>query len=157
MLTKSNFKRWFHRYKYAEGTSTFLTIIVVAFSQALSDLAIAYLITFVEYFAFYGVLTITAYITMHLHNKKKLQKTTAIECVTTGKNLILECGYPAAIDFFFTRPFFMYWIPLLIGNPFIGVLLAKFSADACFYVPAIFNLELITRKDKKLKPKVCTE
>jgi hypothetical protein len=58
----------------------------------------------------------------------------------------LEFGYPALLDFFFIRPFCMYWMPILTGNYFMGIILGKITADSVFYGLAIVNYELIKKK-----------
>jgi hypothetical protein len=74
------------------------------------------------------------------------KKTPLKELVLLVRNLLLEFGYPAILDFFFIRPFCMYWMPILTGNYFMGILLGKITADSTFYVLAIVNYELLKKK-----------
>lgn len=146
MLTKSNFKEWFNRYKYAELASTSAALTTSLFSKMYSGLTTAYLITFAEYLAFYSVILFSSYKKLTQQNKLLNKKTYIREVLSLTKNLILEFGYPAFLDFLVIRPFCMYWMPILCGNYFFGIILGKISADLCFYCFTIINYELIKRK-----------
>ena len=146
MLTKSNFKEWFNRYKYAELASTSAALISSLFSKIYSGLTTAYLITIGEYLAFYGVILFTSYKRLAKQNKLLNKKTTSSEILLLLKNLVFEFGYPAFLDFLIIRPFCMYWMPILCGNYFFGIILGKISADLCFYCFTILNYELIKMK-----------
>ncbi len=142
MFNKANFKEWFDRYKYSELAATSAALIASQFSRIFSGLVTAYLITFAEYFAFYGVMIYRSY------KKHQLQheKTTLNGILYLIRNLFLEFGYPAVLDFFFIRPFCMYWMPILTGNYFVGIILGKITADCFFYFLSIVNYELIKKK-----------
>ena len=146
MFHKSNFKEWFDRYKYAEIAATSAALASSQFSRIFNGLTTAYLITFAEYFAFYGVIVFMAYKKLMEANKSLGSNTSAKELLLLVRNLILEFGYPAVLDFFFIRPFFMYWMPVLTGNYVTGIILGKISADSIFYGLAIVNYEWIKRK-----------
>jgi hypothetical protein len=147
MFNKSNFKEWFDRYKYAELSATSAALASSQFSRIFDGLTTAYLITFSEYFAFYGVILFMAYKKLVKTNSSLDKKTPLKEMVVLAQNLVLEFGYPAALDFFFIRPFCMYWMPILTGNYFLGILLGKITADSVFYGLAIVNYELIKKKN----------
>ncbi|TRX37293.1 hypothetical protein FNW52_04845 [Flavobacterium sp. ZT3R18] len=142
MFNKSNFKEWFDRYKYSELAATSAALLASQFSRIFSGLTTAYIITFAEYFAFYGVMIYRSYKTHKLHH----EKTTLKGIMYLIRNLFLEFGYPAALDFFFVRPFCMYWMPILTGNYFLGIIVGKITADSFFYVLSIVNYELIKKK-----------
>lgn len=146
MFNKSNFKEWFNRYKYAEIAATSAALASSQFSRIFDGLTTAYLITFAEYFAFYGVIVFMAYKKMAKANGLLNKNTSLNEIVVLVQNLVLEFGYPAILDFFIIRPFFMYWMPILTGNYFMGIVLGKISADSIFYGLAILNYEIIKRK-----------
>jgi hypothetical protein len=116
------------------------------FSLIFDGLTTAYLITFAEYFAFYGVILFITSQKLCKANRVLEKKTPLGEVVLLIRNLLLEFGYPAILDFFFIRPFCMYWMPILTGNYLIGILLGKIIADSIFYGLAIVNYELIKRK-----------
>jgi hypothetical protein len=146
MFNKSNFKEWFDRYKYAEIAATSAALASSQFSRIFDGLTTAYLITFAEYFAFYGVILFMAYKKLVETNGALDKRTPSKEMVLLIQNLVLEFGYPAVLDFFFIRPFCMYWMPIVTGNYFMGIILGKITADAIFYGFAIVNYELIKRK-----------
>ncbi|GGF17240.1 hypothetical protein [Flavobacterium limi] len=146
MFTKSNFKEWFNRYKYAELASTSAALISSLFSKIYGGLTTAYLITFAEYLAFYSVIIFSSYKKTVKQNKLLGQRTSSLEILKLLKNLILEFGYPAILDFLIIRPFCMYWMPILFGNYFFGIIFGKISADLCFYFFTIVNYEFIKRK-----------
>ena len=146
MLTKSNFKEWFNRYKYAELASTSAALTTSLFSKIYSGLTTAYLITIAEYLAFYSVILFSSYKKLLNQNKALNKKTSSSEIFRLLKNLALEFGYPAFLDFLVIRPFCMYWMPILCGNYFFGIILGKISADLCFYFFTIVNYEIIKKK-----------
>ena len=144
MFNKSNFKEWFDRYKYSELAATSTALIASQFSRIFNDLATAYLITFAEYFAFYSVMIYRSFTIKVAENEN--QKITFKEILVVIRNLFLEFGYPAVLDFFFIRPFCMYWMPVLTGNYFMGIILGKITADCFFYFLSIINYEWIKNK-----------
>lgn len=147
MFNKSNFKEWFNRYKYPELAATSVALASSQFSRIFDGLTTAYFITFAEYFAFYGVILFITYRKLVKNNKPLNTKTPFTEIVVLVKNLVLEFGYPAVLDFFVIRPFCMYWMPILTGNYFTGIILGKITADSFFYLLAIVNYELIKRRN----------
>ena len=146
MFNKSNFKEWFDRYKYAEIAATSAALASSQFSRIFDGLTTAYLITFAEYVAFYGVILFMAYQKLVKTNRLLNKKTSLKEILFLIRNLLLEFGYPALLDLFFIRPFCMYWMPILTGNYFMGIILGKIAADSIFYGLAIVNYELIKKK-----------
>lgn len=146
MLTKSNFKEWFDRYKYAELASTSAALTTSLFSKIYSGLTTAYLITFAEYLAFYSIIIFSSYKKLSQQNNILDKKIYPRDIFSLIKNLILEFGYPAFLDFLIIRPFCMFWMPILCGNYFFGIILGKISADLCFYCFTIINYEIIKRK-----------
>lgn len=146
MFNKSNFKEWFDRYKYAEIAATSAALASSQFSLIFDGLTTAYFITFAEYFAFYGVILFMSYQKLVNANRLLYKKTSLKEILFLIRNLVLEFGYPAILDLFFIRPFWMFWMPILTGNYFIGILFGKIAADTVFYGLAIVNFELIKKK-----------
>lgn len=146
MFNKSNFKEWFDRYKFPELAATSAAVASSQFSRIFNGLTTAYLITFAEYFAFYGVIVFMAYQKLDKANKALSSNTSLRDVLLLLRNLIFEFGYPAVLDFFFIRPFCMYWMPILTGNYVTGIILGKIVADSIFYGLAILNYEWIKRK-----------
>lgn len=147
MLSKTQFKEWFDRYKYAELAATSAALLGSQLSRIFSGLTTAYLITFIEYFAFYSVIIGMAYWQSEKKNKAIQQKTTFKDVLLIIKNLLLEFGYPAVLDILFIRPFCMYWLPILTGNPLTGIMAGKICADVVFYFLTIVNYEWMKRKN----------
>jgi len=146
MFNKANFKEWFDRYKYAELAAICAALASSQFSRFFDGLTTAYLITVTEYLAFYGIILFIAYKNLINENKLLNKKNSLIDVAHLVKNLLLEFGYPAILDFFIIRPFFMYWMPVMTENYFTGIILGKISADSIFYFLAIVNYELIKKK-----------
>ena len=147
MFNKANFKEWFDRYKYSELAATSAALLASQFSRIYSGLTTAYLITFAEYFAFYGVMVYRSYKALSASKKLQDQTVSFREITILIRNLFLEFGYPAVLDFFFIRPFCMYWMPIVTGNYISGIILGKITADSIFYFLSIFNYEWIKNKD----------
>ena len=146
MINKANFKEWFDRYKYSELAATSSALSASQFSRIFSGLTTAYIITFAEYFAFYGVMLYRSYKALSFKSKLNNQTVSLKEIIALIRNLLLEFGYPAVLDFIFIRPFCMYWMPTVTGNYFVGIILGKITADCFFYFLSIFNYELIKKK-----------
>ena len=142
MFNKSKFKEWFDRYKYSELAATSAALLASQFSRIFSELTTAYLITFAEYFAFYGVMIYRSY----KRHKLQHEETTLKGIMHLIRNLFFEFGYPAVLDFFFIRPFCMFWMPIVTGNYFVGIILGKITADSIFYFLSIVNYEWIKKK-----------
>ena len=132
MFNKSNFKEWFDRYKYAEIAATSAALASSQFSQIFGRLTTAYLITFAEYVAFYGVIVFMSYQKLAKSNRLLDKKNSLKEILFLIRNLLLEFGYPALLDLFFIRPFCMYWMPILTGNYFLEIILGKITAYILF-------------------------
>ncbi|MBC5838245.1 hypothetical protein [Flavobacterium muglaense] len=147
MLSKTRFKEWFDRYKYAELAATTAAILSSQFSRVFSSLTTAYLITFTEYIAFYGVIIVTAYLQLSKRNKAAGKATSKNDILQIVKNLLLEFGYPAILDLLFVRPFCMFWLPILTGNAITGVIAGKICADVVFYFLTIVNYEWMKSKN----------
>ena len=147
MFNKSNFKEWFDRYKYSELAATSSALATSQFCRTFSGLTTAYLITFAEYLAFYSVMIYKSYKTLSQKNKLENKKTTLKDFTIIIRNLFLEFGYPAVLDFFFIRPFCMYWSPIITGNYFAGIIIGKITADSLFYFLSIVNYELIKKNE----------
>ena len=147
MFKKANFKEWFDRYKYSELAATSAALLASQFSSIYGGLITAYLVTFAEYFAFYGIMVFRSYKDLSARNKLINQEVGVKEIVILIRNLLIEFGYPAVLDFFFIRPFCMYWMPILTKNYVIGIILGKIMADSSFYFLSIINYEWIKKKE----------
>lgn len=146
MLSKLQFKEWFDRYKYAELAATTTALVCSQLRHFFDPVASAYLITFAEYFAFYTVIIASSYRQLAKKNNELPTKTFWQTSTKLLKDLILEFGYPVALDLLFIRPFCMYTLPLITGNALTGIVAGKISADVVFYFLTIINYELIKNK-----------
>ena len=147
MLSKTQFKEWFDRYKYAELAATSAALLGSQLSRFFDGLTTAYLITFSEYLAFYSVIISLVYFQSIKKKKIILQNTTFRDVLLIIKNIVLEFGYPAVLDILFIRPFCMYWLPILTGNSLTGIMVGKICADVVFYFLTIVNYEWMKRKN----------
>jgi hypothetical protein len=147
MLSKVQFKEWFDRYKYAELAATTAALLGSQFSRLFSGLTTAYLITLMEYFAFYGVIISMAYIQLAEKNEDLEKQTSFNNLLRIVKNLVLEFGYPAFLDILLVRPFCIYWLPIFTGNALTGTMAGKLCADFIFYFLSIVNYEWMKRKN----------
>jgi uncharacterized protein (DUF2062 family) len=118
------------------------------FSRVFDGLTTAYLITFAEYFAFYGVISILVFLQRRKKNKILQQSISFQDVLLIIKNLLLEFGYPALLDILLVRPFCMYWLPILTRNALTGVIAGKICADFIFYFLTIVNYEWMKRKNQ---------
>jgi hypothetical protein len=146
MFYKSNFKEWFDRYKYPEIAATSAVLLSSQFNRLFDGLTTAFLITFAEYIAFYSVILLISYQQLCKANRLLDKETNLKEILILIQNLILEFGYPSILDFFFVRPICMYWMPMIFGNYFLGIMFGKIAADSIFYGLAIVNYEWIKKK-----------
>jgi hypothetical protein len=147
MLSKVQFKEWFDRYKYAELAATTAALLGSQFSRLFSGLTTAYLITLMEYFAFYGVIISMAYIQLAEKNEDLEKQTSFNNLLRIVKNLVLEFGYPAFLDILLVRPSCIYWLPIFTGNALTGTMAGKLCADFIFYFLSIVNYEWMKRKN----------
>jgi hypothetical protein len=65
-----------------------------------------------------------------------------------ARALVLEFGAAEVLDSFFIRPALLYYVPRWLGHFGWGVVLAKFTADVTFYIPAILGYELSRRRQR---------
>tara|TARA_R110002126_G_scaffold243219_1_gene386342 strand:- start:349 stop:798 length:450 start_codon:yes stop_codon:yes gene_type:complete len=147
MLSKVQFKEWFDRYKYAELAATSAALLSSLFSRFFDGLTTAYLITFTEYFAFYGVIIAMVYHQLSKKNEAIAQHNSKTDLLQIIKNLLLEFGYPALLDIAFVRPFCMYWLPIATGNAVTGIMAGKICADVVFYFLTIVNYEWMKNRN----------
>lgn len=147
MRSKKRWKEWFDRYKYPELAATSTVLLGSQFSRFFNGLTTAYLITFAEYVAFYGVIMVISYLQLAKKYKAIDQKISGFDLLKISKNLVLEFGYPAILDILVVRPFCMYWMPVLTRNALIGIMAGKICADIAFYFLTIINYEWMKSKN----------
>ncbi|MDR3678670.1 MAG: hypothetical protein P4L41_01815 [Flavipsychrobacter sp.] len=136
-------KEWLKRYLPAELLSTAATLGggIIAYRIWNNATAIALVATWAGNLFYFGYILFNDVYwtkkTLHAHNKK-------YNSITFFKNIhafVVEFGIAEVLDSFLIRPLLIYYLPLVIGNLFAGLLLAKFIADITFYIPAILSYE----------------
>ena len=141
---KQKVREWIKRYLPAEILSVIATLIAVGLTYKLTGnlFTTALVGTWVGNIAYFGYILIQDIIQTVNSCRFMEVPYTRISFLKNLRNLVLEFGIAEIIDSFLIRPILMYYLPVLVGNLFIGVLLAKICADVTFYVPAIISYEL---------------
>jgi hypothetical protein len=131
---------WFKRYFPAEIFATITALIGAGliFFFTKNRILSAYVGTIGENIGYYGFICIREHMT-DLKKPKKKQGTRGF--FNTIRNLIVEFGFSEFLDSLVVRPFFMYFIPLIIGPFSVGIFIAKIVADVIFYIPTIIAYE----------------
>jgi uncharacterized membrane protein len=151
-MKKQKVIEWLTRYLPAEiaGTITALIAALFAKHEGYNAIIIAFTGSLGESIGFY----ITIFIYQVLNARKVLT-------VSGKKNLkfqdylmivakiLVEFGPAGLIDDFIVRPFFMFWIPILLNNFTLGIIAGKIVGDICFYFLVILSYELIKKKKTK--------
>lgn len=133
-------KEWFNRYKHAEIAG------IVAFGLASSvtqyfhvnAIKSVLIITYTEFLAYYFMM-------LYVEQKTKSKQENIFKSMIL---LIKEFGPAEIIDLLFSRNFFLFIFPLLIGNHTTGLIVGKIVADVVFYILTIFSYERLKRKSK---------
>jgi hypothetical protein len=137
-------KEWLIRYLPANLFCTACTLITayITFSVSQNRALTAFLSSIIGTICYYGFIIARDIIykikKCHLENKKY----SLIHFLKGIRNIILEFGFAEALDSLVIAPFFMYIIPILVGNLTIGIFIAKCLADIVFYMPTIIVYEL---------------
>jgi len=148
---RSRAKEWLKRYLFAEILSSALTIAaaLLAYRFTNNRVATAIIATWAGNISYFGYILYKDI----AHTRKSLSASgKAYTLYTFGKNvraLAVEFGPAELLDSFVVRPVLMYYLPVLVGSLAIGTILAKFSADITFYLPAIISYELSKEKFRK--------
>jgi hypothetical protein len=144
-MTKQKPKEWLKRYLPAEIAGTFSALVVAFIAKYLgyNAIIIAFAGSLGEAIGFYVTVFIKARKEQIVSNIKQsgFQKYAFI--IAT---LLLEFGPAGLLDDFIIRPFFMYWLPILLKNFTIGIIAGKIAGDICFYFLVIWSYEFIKKK-----------
>jgi len=135
---------WIRRYLLADIISTILSIFAAWLIMKSSDdrVLAAFIGSAVASLSFYLLM---AFIDIQKSLKKHKQDGTAYKMksfLIDFRNLIIEFGPAEILDVIAVRPFFMYFIPLMIGDFIIGTFIGKLIADIIFFAIAIVMYEL---------------
>lgn len=145
---KNRAKEWLKRYLPAEVISIVVTLIssVLTFKITQNNLTTALVGTWVGNIGYFGTILITD---IFKTNKGLALKNKSYTFNTFGRNvraLFVEFGIAEFFDSLFVRPTLMYYFPIWVNDISLGVIIAKFTADITFYVPAIIAYELSKKK-----------
>jgi hypothetical protein len=148
---KKKFREWARRYLPAEVVSLIATLLSawLAHRSGGGAVAIALISTWGGNIAYYGyILTADIRRSLNAHRQSNTPYTRKSAAVDI-RSLIVEFGLGEVVDSLFIRPGIMYYVPTLVHNFAAGILLAKLTADVCFYVPTIIGYEMNKKYLKK--------
>ncbi len=137
-IDKIKLKEWLNRYGLAEFFWLIWTVVFscLSYTKTWNLLFSAYMWAIGENIWYYGVILFkesfdSSYTwNFFARSRKKL------------RNILFEFWFPELLDFFFVRPFFLYFMPILLGNYIIWIIIWKFLAEWVFYWGTIFLYEL---------------
>ena len=135
---------WFKRYGLAEILSLSTTVFAswLTFEHTQSQIKMALVATWAGNIGYFGTILIQDI----FEAKKQLQIVGKHYSVETfyknARALFVEFGVAEVFDTLLIRPTLLYYFPLWLGSLSLGVIVAKFTADITFYVPAIISYEL---------------
>ncbi len=137
-------KEWLKRYLPAEIVAAIVLLLTVwlTFSLTGTMVVAAYVGTICEALGYYCYIAVRDINKDIRHHKENNIKYGFFSFLKNFRNLILEFGLSEALDTFLVRPFFIFFLPLLLGNLALGVLLAKLVSDLIFYIPTVIFYEL---------------
>ena len=141
---KEKLKEWLRRYLPAEIFATIGALIGAGliFFLTKNRIISAYAGAIGENIGYYGFICIRE----HLNDLKDSQKNNKKHGIRgffkTIRNLTAEFGFSEFLDSLVVRPFFMYFVPLIIGPFSVGIFIGKIVADVIFYIPTIIAYEL---------------
>jgi hypothetical protein len=147
----SRVREWLLRYGPPEVLSLLATVgaATVTARTGGSGLAVALAATWAGNVAYFGLILGQD---IWRTRQQLRQEGRAYTWGTFGRNmraLVVEFGTAEALDSLLIRPTLMYWLPRWLHSVPQGVLVAKFTADVTFYVPAIISYELSKKKLRK--------
>ena len=136
-MIKRKLREWGKRYIPAEILCIISSVIVgyIIFLITQNRIATAYAASLAEAISYYSFLGIREY---KRHQKLSL----------TIRNLAIEFGPAEIFDTFLIRAFFMYTMPLILGNILLGIIAGKIISDIIAYIIIITMYEI---KKKYLK------
>jgi uncharacterized membrane protein len=151
-MKKQKAIEWLKRYLPAEiaGTITALIAASIAKNEGYNAIIIAFTGSLGEAIGFYISIFIN-----HLLNARKAilisdkRNLNFQDYLVIVAKILLEFGPAGLIDDFIVRPFFMFWLPILLNNFTLGIIAGKIVGDVSFYFLVILSYELI--KNRKTK------
>jgi hypothetical protein len=143
MKISSKITEWIKRYAPAEALSFLLTLLAAGITFGISNNHVASALagTWGGNAGFFGYILIADILKSRKESKSKNTPFQVKDVWIVVRLLFLEFGFAEIADSFFVRPFLMYYLPIVLENFSLGIILAKFAADITFYIPAIFFYE----------------
>ena len=141
---KNKILEWIKRYLLADIISTVLSLGTAWLIMEYGDdrVLAAFIGSAVASLSFYLLIAFSD-VRKSIKQHKQEDKTYKIKSFLIDfRNLIIEFGPAEILDVIAVRPFFMYLIPILIGNFLLGTFIGKMISDAIFFAIAIIMYEL---------------
>jgi hypothetical protein len=143
-MKKQKAIEWLKRYLPAEIAA------LIAKHEGYNAIIIAFTGSLGEAIGFY----ITIFINHILNAKKALtisgkRNLNFQDYLVIAVKILLEFGPAGLIDDFIVRPFFMFWLPILLNNFTLGIIAGKIVGDISFYFLVILSYELIKNRNTK--------
>ena len=145
---KTKLFEWIKRYGLAEILSLFSTVLAswITFEYTQSQFKMAVVATWAGNISYFGTILIQDIFEAKAQLKSVGKQYTTETFYKNVRALFVEFGIAEVFDAFLIRPTLLYYFPLWLGNLSLGVVVAKFTADITFYVPAIISYELSKKK-----------
>ena len=150
---KEKLREWIKRYGLAEIISLTATVVAswLAFELTKNNITTALVATWIGNIGYFGTILIQD-IQLAINQLREKDKKYSLETFYQNlRALFVEFGIAEIFDTFLIRPALLYYFPLLVGNRTLGVVIAKFTADKTFYIPAIISYELSKKKLRNFK------
>ena len=139
---------WIKRYGLAEIISLLSTVLTswITFEYTQSQIKMALAATWAGNLGYFGTILIQDIFEAKTQLKSVGKHYTIETFYKNVRALFIEFGIAEVFDTFLIRPTLLYYFPVWLGNLSLGVIVAKFTADITFYVPAIISYELSKKK-----------
>lgn len=150
---KKKVVEWIKRYLPAEIVSIILTLIssVLTYKLTNNHLTTALVGTWVGNIGYFGTILLADIFQTNRALAYKDMSYTYKTLIQNMRALLVEFGLAEVFDSLFVRPTLMYYFPIWLGDISLGILLAKFTADITFYIPAIIAYELSKKKIRRFE------
>lgn len=145
---KTKLFEWIKRYGLAEILSLFSTVLAswITFEYTQSQFKMAIVATWAGNISYFGTILIQDIFEAKAQLKSVGKQYTTETFYKNVRALFVEFGIAEVFDAFLIRPTLLYYFPVWLRNLPLGVVVAKFTADITFYVPAIISYELSKKK-----------
>ena len=139
---------WIKRYGLAEIISLLSTVLTswITFEYTHSQIKMAIAATWAGNLGYFGTILIQDIFEAKAQLISVGKQYTIETFYKNARALFIEFGIAEVFDTFLIRPTLLYYFPIWLGNLSLGVIVAKFTADITFYVPAIISYELSKKK-----------